>query len=925
MKKKILIALLTPLLTIHFLHAQIEWLNPKPSGYSNQSAFFINSQKALMLNSNGDLLETNNQGLTWEVARNFPAATQMDIKDSIAVIIGYNTLNYSSNYGKSWQTSNTPASVNWIDVVSKDTFFLASTNGKIYRTDDAGKTWKTFSSNKTLSSIEFVNSKIGYLGCTNYSILKTEDGGTSWQSVVNVNTIPSNTKTIKFFDANIGFAFREHSSLLSTKDGGKTWSTYDISDDIYSITFIDQLNVIACGEYGTIYKTKDGGVTWQYIGPNSRIWLYDLYTAAFINQDTGFAAGARGRILKTVDGGTTWSQYSPTYIQVNGITKKMENTAYAIVGNQIYKTIDYGNSWNPLSLIVGVNYAEYDIFQQIHFFNKDTGVVTASEYGRMYKTYDGGATWTIISSSSQGYQGSSDLQFLPDNKTGYLTYYSSYSSSNIMKTTDAGDTWSEIWRSQYQGETFNQLYFTSEKNAFASRYNRLYQSTDSAKTWNLLWQLETITDIQFVNEKVGFVTGENGMLFKSIDSGKKWTKIPITPTFYDDIYCIKFANEKIGFIGTEGGKIYRSIDSGTTWQQYGKVNFDRINTIMINNDTTVYFTGENGAILQSKMSELILGQPTVGRTDCNSEVSISVNALLGKAEMLQIEYGVSDFNNVIIPTSSIVNNQAEIVKGSIKDLPPSTTYKVRLKSDFEGKTYYSKETYFRTPDKPITPTITSSTSRFSYCEGDSIILQTNAASGNQWFLNGSPIAEGHSQQLTAIEPGVYQLIRTQFCYQSDTASVTVTATPLPPKPTITTNGDLLFSSANNGNQWYYNDSIMPGEINAQLKPIKNGYYSVKVTNNSCVSSFSDKFDFIIPGKDFIVYPNPSSRQITVRTTHGEKMLVQMFDLFGNLVFTETSASNSLTIDISSLSVGKYNVKVTLLSQNKTSSQVIIKN
>jgi photosystem II stability/assembly factor-like uncharacterized protein len=918
MKKKLILTLLAFTFAFQLLYAQLEWLNPKPSGYSNQSAFFINNQEGFILNNHGDLLRTTNQGVSWEITKNFPGAFKMDVKDSVAVVIGYNTLHYSNNYGESWQMMNTPGTVNLVDIVTKDSFFLANTNGKIYRTDDAGKTWKSFTTNKTLSSFDFADSKTGYVGCTSSSILKTEDGGVSWQSVLEVNTIPSNTLSIKFFDANNGFAFREHSSLLSTKDGGKTWASYYMGDDMFSITFIDRQNAIACGEHGVIYRTRDAGVTWQYISPDGRIWFYDLYAVTFADDNNGIATGARGRILKTTDGGDTWIPYSPTYVEVYGMTKMTDATSYAIAGNQIYKTTDAGSSWNPLALVGN------DVFKQIHFFNKDTGVVTASNQGRIYKTYNGGINWTIVPSSLQGYESVAELQFLPNTTTGYLTFASYSSGSNIMKTTDAGETWKELWKAQYQGESFNHVFFTSEKNAFAARYKSLYHSTDSAKTWSLLWQQEAITDIKFVNEKIGFISGENGFLSKSIDSGKKWTKIPISPSYYDDIYCVNFFNEEVGFIGTEGGMIYRSIDSGKTWQQFDRVNFYRINIIMFSNDSTVYFTGENGAIVRSTLSELKLNQPVASTRDCNTELSAAVNALLGKAENLQFEYGISDFTNAVPATNNIVNSQQQTVKATITGLPHSTIYKVRLKADFRGKIYYSGTSFFKTADRPAVPVITSSTSRFNFCEGDSLTLSSNASAGNQWYLNGDLIQGAQQQSYTAKVPGAYQLTRTLFCYLSDTAASMISTVPLPPKPVITSNGDALFSSANNGSQWYLNGNVIAGETNAQLTPITNGLYTVKVSENFCTSVISDAFDFIVPGKDFIVYPNPASNQVTVRNALGEKMLIQLFDLYGNLVYNNTTASGSLSINLSTMSSGRYTVKVTLLDQNKTSSQVLIK-
>jgi hypothetical protein len=46
----------------------------------------------------------------------------------------------------------------------------------------------------------------------------------------------------------------------------------------------------------------------------------------------------------------------------------------------------------------------------------------------------------------------------------------------------------------------------------------------------------------------------------------------------------------------------------------------------------------------------------------------------------------------------------------------------------------------------------------------------------------------------------------------------------------------LFSSANNNNQWYKNDSLMPGQTNKTLTHNDSGYFKVTVNNNGCTNT-----------------------------------------------------------------------------------------
>lgn len=66
---------------------------------------------------------------------------------------------------------------------------------------------------------------------------------------------------------------------------------------------------------------------------------------------------------------------------------------------------------------------------------------------------------------------------------------------------------------------------------------------------------------------------------------------------------------------------------------------------------------------------------------------------------------------------------------------------------------YSDYTIMNVIDEP---TISSNTS-LQFCEGDSVVLLSNAPYGNQWFLNGSPIVGATDTSYTVYDSGTYAL------------------------------------------------------------------------------------------------------------------------------------------------------------------------
>lgn len=100
----------------------------------------------------------------------------------------------------------------------------------------------------------------------------------------------------------------------------------------------------------------------------------------------------------------------------------------------------------------------------------------------------------------------------------------------------------------------------------------------------------------------------------------------------------------------------------------------------------------------------------------------------------------------------------------------------------------------------------------------------------------------------------------------------VTVHPTPETPTITQNGDMLVSSAPDGNQWFLNSAIIPNATQQTYAPIITGQYSVQMTLEGCPSERSDEFYYIMTGIGAMsqlqvsVYPVPNDGLFRVTCT-----------------------------------------------------------
>lgn len=265
---------------------------------------------------------------------------------------------------------------------SSDTAFLTGEAGKIYRTTNGGADWESITSIFTTSwfnDIAFSSTKIGYacggtaFGTHTSCIAKTTDGGLTWDSLTS-NEFGYEFTGISLVSDSVGYFVGE--SFVKTTDGGKTFSkipipftTHQVAPIIQSVYFSDHNNgVISTREYVNSTKTRfriahttDGGASWTtaYLDSSTASGTArNINAIAFRNALNGYAVGNSGTVLTTVNGGMSWVQSSLL----------SDSTHFSDVAFSKNSTLGYIVGW------------------------KSSGTTTE---GRIYKTVDGGLTWTI--------------------------------------------------------------------------------------------------------------------------------------------------------------------------------------------------------------------------------------------------------------------------------------------------------------------------------------------------------------------------------------------------------------------------------------------------------------------------------------------------------------------------------------------------
>ena len=119
----------------------------------------------------------------------------------------------------------------------------------------------------------------------------------------------------------------------------------------------------------------------------------------------------------------------------------------------------------------------------------------------------------------------------------------------------------------------------------------------SQPTWTVINSevLENLHDIHFTSYLIGYISGENGTLLKTIDGGLTWNNISINSD--ETIKSMSFINDNVGYLCTPS-KIYKTIDGGENWIIKTSVSSNTFNLVKFINED-VGFIGTDDKILRT--------------------------------------------------------------------------------------------------------------------------------------------------------------------------------------------------------------------------------------------------------------------------------------------------------------------------------------
>lgn len=434
---------------------------------------FASDLDGWIVGDGGTILRTANAGVDWlpqtsGTSADLFAVRFTGVQDGWAAGAG-GTVAHTTDGGVSWTASTPFASGRDLLTVafSGAEVWVAGKDAFTAHSTDSGSSWTPvdlgIASRVDVDDAVLLGDGTLWLCGGGGFLRRSTDGGKSW--TYPQHKIVSGVSSLYFHDALHGWAAVARSkSVACTTDGGATWSipgggnfsvtwTQKLSSGSASIRgntlVIDPFNrdKLYCVQGRTVYASWNRGDTWTSIatisGAGSRTNAFlvaptDTLTWLAIVQDGD-------RVTRTTDGGATWTATLTVPFTEYGLPLEQDpnepNTVYfGPEDGKFWKSTDFGATWvahaNP-------GFRSPD---DIVAVKDTTGVlyvsdgVTGSGSGQIFKSSDGGLTWSLkrtVTGSEIPTIGSSWLD-------PWVAYSTNWSSGGVQRTLDMGDTWPNV-------------------------------------------------------------------------------------------------------------------------------------------------------------------------------------------------------------------------------------------------------------------------------------------------------------------------------------------------------------------------------------------------------------------------------------------------------------------------------------------------
>jgi hypothetical protein len=527
---------------------------------------------------NGNILTSNTKGTTWikrtNNAKSWTSCSVSTDGQYMIACVNNEYLYISSDYGISWTTKLNDALRNWTCVTvnssgnymvatSSGTNLTSTTTGYIFISSDYGNNW-TYADWQSIScNVEGTNV---IAAVKNSYLYRSTDSGQTWNPLqsagLNNWSVVSHSQQ-KYDNVNYiicaaiynGFIYISYDSGISwnAKNSVRYWINIKLSENGQYI--------IAAESNGYLYYSKDMGSNWTEITVNG----IQKWTGLDISNDGSiiYATVYGDKIYSSIDFGENWTNHnwSQTIISSDALIN-----ISIVYGGYLYKSVYQSNNWIT-TVIKTFNSQQLNknrYWKCICGVSDLSTMFAVEDNGNIWKSVDYGESWTSL--SSIGYENWSSIS-CQYNPIGSIFVGVTIDNGSIYTSHDSGVTWmNTLFDTSRKWKSISINYNGSIITAVATN-DKIYISNDSGNTWQTDYKWRSISTNK-TNGNYSLALVENGYLYISNNSGTDWVKgntqnVNKITRNWRSTYVSDDGSKMSAVV--YGGNIWQSFDYGNSW------------------------------------------------------------------------------------------------------------------------------------------------------------------------------------------------------------------------------------------------------------------------------------------------------------------------------------------------------------------------
>lgn len=534
---------------------------PESLGSGLFGVFFVDAQRGWVWGNEN--YRTTDGGATWEALPLLGSTYFLEFHTrSFGVASGNFGDVVSRDGGLTWEAS--PEGISAF-AFAGDTIGVGAANTGLFRTTDGGATFALVHPGAA-QAVTFLSPSIA-VAIVDGALLRSSDAGETWSAraaALGRSELFAVSDSVVLAWGRSG-AFPDYDDrILRSEDGGENWS--DLGEVIGSDPFAAALafaapsasTVVASDGTGNLHRSADGGLTWAlaFVSPGPSIGFFSTAAPAFVDAQTGYFGFGAGYVIRTTDGGATWQQIScGSGATVSAFDRFANGDLVAVGEGGRVLTREAGAPRWRLRATLGTSNLE-----AVQVLGAQE-VVAVDQTGRVFRSADGGATWSPFASSPPALS-AADLHF-SSALDGWVVGQG-FSGAALFHTVDGGATWTPV--PDFQG-TYVAVDFVGANGWALAVYGTLWRTTDGGASWSeheLPGNALALYDVDFWSGAVGYAVGGSGYAARTDDGGASWQLLP-TPSVDDQLTDLALIGPDELWASTAGGRLLYSATGGQSW------------------------------------------------------------------------------------------------------------------------------------------------------------------------------------------------------------------------------------------------------------------------------------------------------------------------------------------------------------------------